>query len=64
MEIKRDLFVVANVDKDGNVVSYPQGGGSSTLPSIRAFGNPKSAKRSSARLGGKVLRITGFEVVE
>lgn len=64
MKIKQELYVVANVDKDGNVISYPQGGGSSTLPSIRAFENPQSAKRSSARLGGKVLRVTGFEAVE
>ncbi len=64
MEIKRDLYVVANVDKDSNVISYPQGGGSSAPSYIRAFDNPKSAKRSQARLGGTVLRVTAFEVAE
>lgn len=64
MEIKRDLYVVANVDKNGDVISYPQGGGSSSPSFIRAFESPKSAKRSSARLGGAILKVTAFEVVE
>jgi hypothetical protein len=61
MEIKRDLYVVATVDKDGHVISYPKGGGSSAPAYIRAFESLKSAKRSQARLGGTVLRVVEFE---
>lgn len=59
-----ELYVVANVDADGNIVSYPKGGGSSSPAYIRAFESLASAKRSKARMGGTVIKITGADVIE
>lgn len=59
-----ELYVVANVDDDGNIVSYPKGGGSSSPAYIRAFESLTSAKRSKARMGGAIIKITDAEIVE
>lgn len=64
-----ELYVVATVDDDGNIVSYPKGGGSSSPSYIRAFETGASAKRSQARLNispknTRVVRVTAVEVVE
>lgn len=60
-----DLYLVANVDDDGNVINYPMGGGSSTKSSIKAFDNLTSAKKSLRFFpGSKIVKVTGFEKVE
>lgn len=60
-----DLFLVANVDENGNVINFPMGGGSSTKPSIKAHGNLISAKRSLRFFPGAVIvKATHFEIVE
>ncbi|WP_342480439.1 hypothetical protein NST07_25840 [Paenibacillus sp. FSL L8-0340] len=64
MEIRRELYVLAHVDVDGNVTGYPKGGGSSTKPSIKAHDSLSSAKRSRAHCGGTIMRITALEPAE
>lgn len=60
-----DLYVVAYVNEDGSVRSFPTGGGSSTRPSVKAHESYDSAKRSSRHFRGSVVvRATGFEVVK
>ncbi|WP_100406239.1 hypothetical protein [Bacillus solitudinis] len=60
-----DLYVVANVDENNNVISFPMGGGSSTKPSIKAHTNFISAKRSSKFFrNSKVVKVTSFEVID
>jgi hypothetical protein len=62
--VSNELFIVANVNDEGNVISFPMGGGSSTKPSIKAHDNYESAKRSSRFFPkSKVVKVTGFEVV-
>lgn len=59
-----NLFIVANVDEDGNVINFPMGGGSSTKPSVKAHISQKSAERSRKFFpNSKVVKVTGFEVV-
>lgn len=59
-----DLFLVANVDENGNVINFPMGGGSSTKPSIKAHDNLASAKRSLRFFPGSVvIKATQFEIV-
>jgi hypothetical protein len=59
-----DLFIVANVDEHGNVVSFPMGGGSSTKPSVKAHVSQKSAERSRKFFpNSKVVKVTRFEVI-
>lgn len=64
-----ELFVIARLDDEGNVVEFPQGGGSSAKGYIRAFDDPMSAQRSVSRLnvpdkeGLRVMRVTGLEEV-
>jgi hypothetical protein len=59
-----ELFIVANVDEQGNVVNFPMGGGSSTKPSVKAHISQKSAERSRKFFpSSKVVKVTGFEVV-
>jgi hypothetical protein len=60
-----ELYIVAYVDVNGNVTGFPKGGGSSTKPSIKAHDSYASAKRSARHFAGsKVVRVTGYEVVE
>ncbi|AMQ66727.1 type IIA topoisomerase [Bacillus phage Mgbh1] len=60
-----ELYVVADVDADGNVTGFPKGGGSSTKPSVKAHDNYTSAKRSARYFTGSVVvRTTGFEIVK
>lgn len=63
MEIA-DLYVLATVDSKGNIVSYPQGGGSSTKPRIKAHDNLDSAKRSRRYNSGTIIKVTDVEIVE
>lgn len=64
-----DLFIIANVNAEGNVVEYPQGGGSSAKATIRAFDTPGSAVRSlqgmqrngKAGMDARVMRVTSVE---
>lgn len=60
-----DLYLIANLDENGNVVSYPMGGGSSTKSSIKAFDNLTSAKKSLRFFPGSVIvKANQFERVE
>lgn len=64
-----ELYVVATVDHEGNILGFPKGGGSSSPAYIRAFESEASAKRSAKRLNfapetTKVIRITDAEVIE
>jgi hypothetical protein len=63
-KILKDLYVIVNKDADGNLVGFPQGGGSSSMPYIRAFEKLSSAKRSRARLGGTIMRVVMYEEVD
>lgn len=60
-KIIQDLYVIVKKDAAGNIVGFPQGGGSSSMPYIRAFEKLSSANRSKARLGGTVMRVVAFE---
>jgi hypothetical protein len=63
--ILKELFIVARVDKDGNVTGFPVGGGSSTNPSFRVFDKYESAKRSSKYFSGSVVvKTSSFEIVK
>lgn len=59
----RDLYVIAEVDADGNVVEFARGGGSSAKSYIRAFDNVESAQRSLRFLSGEytIMKVTGME---
>lgn len=60
-----ELYVVARVDEDGNVTSFPLGGGSSTKPSVKAHLKYSSAKRSAAHFPGSVVvKVNGFEIAK
>lgn len=60
-----DLFVLAYVDENGNIVNFPMGGGSSTKPSLKAHDNVESAKRAQRFFKGSVVvKATRFEIVE
>lgn len=63
MEIA-ELYVLVTKDFAGNVTGYPQGGGSSTAPRIKAFDNIESARRSKRRHDGFIMRVTAMEAVE
>lgn len=58
-----ELYVLANVDADGNVVSYPKGGGSPTPGRIKAYDSLASAKRGKAHHNGVIVKVTGVEVI-
>jgi len=60
LEIEKELYVLADV-RDGKVLGYPSGGGSSTAQYVRAFENKSRCKRSSVRLGGTVLKVIAVE---
>lgn len=61
----KDVFLIANVNSEGEVISFPMGGGSSTRPSIKAHDNLTSAKRSKKFFKGAVIvKATAFEIVE
>lgn len=61
-----ELYVLANVDKDGNITGFPKGGGSSTSPRIKAYETLESAKRGARHHAGVIIRCSqnGMEVVE
>jgi len=59
-----ELYVVVSTDSDGNIVSYPTGGGYSTKPSVKAHKKLSSARRSASYYGAKVMRVTSGEAVE
>ena len=59
-----ELYVVVNTDANGNVISYPMGGGSSTKASVKAHPRLSSARRSATYYGAKVMKVTSGEVVE
>ena len=60
----KELYIVANLDGEGNVINFPMGGGSSTKPSIKAHEKYISAKRSSRHFPRSVVvKATCFEVV-
>lgn len=68
-KMNHDLYIIANLDEKGVVMSYPTGGGSSSKPFIRAFEKLDSAKRSLVGMKARkaageeatVLRITKVE---
>lgn len=59
-----ELYVLAHVDSSGNIVRFPKGGGSSSIPRIKAYDSLGAARRGRAQNGGKIVKITGMEVVE
>ncbi|TQR28347.1 hypothetical protein C7Y47_22160 [Lysinibacillus sphaericus] len=60
-----DLYIVANVDENGNVINFPMGGGSSTKASVKAHDTLTKAKRSQRFFKGSVIvKATAFEIVE
>ena len=66
----KELYVVAYVNKEGEVTGFPKGGGSSSPSYIRAFEKSEGAQRSMKRLNFtkvaniEVVKVNGFEVVE
>ena len=61
----REVYIVANVDTDGNVDGFPMGGGSSTKPAIKAHPTYGAAKKASRFFPGSVVvKVLTFEVVE
>ena len=59
-----DLYIVAYVDEDGNVLNFPMGGGSSTKASVKAHDTLAKAKRSQRFFKGSVIvKATSFELV-
>lgn len=60
-----EVYLIANLDEQGNVINYPMGGGSSTKPSIKAHDNLTSAKRSLRFFkGATVIKVTDYEIVD
>jgi hypothetical protein len=59
-----ELYVLASVDSEGNVVGLPQGGGSSTTPRIKAYDSLASAKRGARRHAGTIVKVTEVEIIE
>lgn len=60
-----EVYLIANLDKEGKVINYPMGGGSSTKPSIKAHDNLTSAKRSLRFFeGASIIKVTGYETVK
>lgn len=59
-----ELYVLATVDDDGNIVGYPQGGGSSTPKRVKAYDSLASAKRGSRRHEGVIVKVTSVEIIE
>ena len=60
-----EIYVVVNVDSEGNVIGFPKGGGSSTKGTVRAFETYSAAQRSIRFLNFKegeitVKQVTGF----
>lgn len=59
-----ELYVLAKVNDDGEIVSYPEGGGSSTQPRIKAYKSLASARRGKRHHAGVIVRVVDAEVVE
>lgn len=61
----RELYVIAILDENGNVVDFARGGGSSAKSYIRAFDSVASAQRSLRFIGDDgeltIMKITGME---
>lgn len=63
------LFIIANVDAEGNVTDFPTGGGSSSKATVRAFETSGSATRSLQGMQRKgtigedarIMRVTTME---
>lgn len=63
MSEKVELYVLVNTTFAGEIVGFPKGGGSSTLPRIKAYDSLASAKRGQRQNGGKIAKITQMEVI-
>ena len=60
-----EVYLIANLDEQGNIINCPMGGGSSTKPSIKAHDNLTSAKRSLRFFkGATIIKLTGYEIVK
>lgn len=60
-----DVFIVANVDENGNVINFPMGGGSSSRASVKAHDTLGKAKRAQRFFKGSVIvKATAFEIIE
>lgn len=67
--MKTELFIVANLNDEGEVVGFPLGGGSSAKGVVRAFTEVASAQRSlqglrrvsQAGSNAQVMRVTAVE---
>lgn len=57
------LYVLANVNENNEVTGFPQGGGSSTQPRIKAYDSLASARRGLRHHAGVIVRVTEMEVV-
>jgi hypothetical protein len=59
-----ELYVLATVNDKGEVIGFPKGGGSSTTPRLKAYDSLASARRGKRHHAGRIVKITGMEVVE
>lgn len=63
-ENNANLYVLASVDEEGKIESFPKGGGSSTSPRIKAYDSLDSAKRGQRHHKGAIVEAKSLEVVE
>jgi len=63
-KMNADLFVLANVNENGEVTGFPKGGGSSTKPRIKAYDSFAAARRGQRLHAGVIVRINDAEVIE
>lgn len=60
-----ELFILANVDENGQIIDFPMGGGSSTKPSLKVHDNLKSARRARGFFKNTtIIKMTAYEIVD
>ena len=59
-----ELYVLVTTGFGGKINGFPKGGGSSTLPRIKAYDSITSARKGMRHHEGRIAKVTGLEVIE
>lgn len=64
MEGEVVIYVLVDVNDEGEIVGLPKGGGSSAAPRIKAYDSLASAKRGQWHHAGRIAKVLGLELID